>query len=87
MESDVSESEVTLRRCIPVCIFLRKTVSETCLTAVKVQRVGGGGVAVYLLDAFTQRLLASSRRYVYVSVCPSISTNNSAPIGRINHEI
>ena len=43
MERNFSESEVTLHRCIPVCIFLRKTVSETCLTAVKVQRVGGWG--------------------------------------------
>jgi len=47
MESNVSESEVTLRSCIPVCIFLCKTVSETRLTAVKVQRVGEVWLFIY----------------------------------------
>jgi len=75
MESNVSESEVTLHRCIPVCIFLRKTVPETCLTAVKVQRGGGGGgVAFYLSDAFTQLRKAtfSFVTLVCLRVCLSI---------------
>jgi len=42
MESGFSESEVTLHSRIPVCIVLRRTVSETRLTGLKVPRMGEG---------------------------------------------
>jgi hypothetical protein len=69
MESSFFESEVTLHSCIPVCIFLCQTVSETRLAAVKVQRVGSGWVAVYLLDAFAQLQKATFRFVTLVCAC------------------
>ena len=52
---------------------------------------GGGEVWLFIYQTHShsceKRLLVSSRWYVYVSVCPFISKNNSAPIGRINHDV